>query len=434
MSPFQIVLLSTFAALAVVGVLIFAFAIGGNTTNSVGALTIWGTLDQQQFSTLLREFSDKDNNFIQVTYTQKDPVTYDAELTRAIASGTGPDLFLLRQDYAYRTQDQLFIVPYEGPSYAVSRAQFDTTFVQAATPFMGEKGVLAIPFLADPLVLYWNKDILSTYGYAQPPHYWDELPGMVSTVTRKGETGQIVLSAIPLGEYANINNAKDILTLMILQIGGVITSYDNGKLSPALSGVSAASLGSAEKSLDFYTSFANPARNTTYTWNRSLPTSRAAFAGAGAALYIGFASEDALIKKMNPNLNFGVAKIPQIRAASTTIDVARVYGLAIPRNAKNPSGSLTLGYFLASSANAITAANMFSISPVRRDALAQKADGNMKVFQDEVIMAHAWVDPDPAATEAIFKTMIEDTTSGAVPLLSDAVQHAQQQFNHLFGI
>lgn len=434
MTSFQIVLLAVFAALAVTGVLIFAFAVGKTSSNSVGALTIWGPLDGQAFSTLLRQFSDKDSSFIQVTYVQKDATTYEAELTRAIASGTGPDLFLLRQDYAVRTADQIWVIPYTGATYAVSRSQFETSFTDVAMPFLGEKGVLAIPFLADPLVLYWNKDILSTYGYAEPPKYWDELPGMIANITRRNDTGQIVLSAIPLGEYANINNAKDILSMMILQIGGVITSYDNGKLAPALEGHSAASMGAVEKSLDFYTSFANPSNLKTYTWNRSLPTSRASFAGGGSALYIGYASEDALIKKMNPNLNFSIAKVPQIRTASTSIAVARVYGLAIPRNAKNPAGSLTLAYFLASNENARAAASVFAIPPVRRDALGKGADGNMKVFEASVIMGHSWVDPDPAATEDIFKTMIEDTTSGAVPLLSDAVQHAQQQFNRIFGI
>ncbi len=434
MTSFQIVLLAVFAASAVTGVLIFAFAVGKTSTSSVGALTIWGTLDGQEFSTLLRQFSDKDSNFLQVTYVQKDAATYDADLTRAIASGTGPDLFLLRHDYAVRTADQIWIIPYTGATYAVSRSQFEASFVDVASPFLGEKGVLAIPFLADPLVLYWNKDILSTYGFAEPPKYWDELPNMIATITKKNDAGQIVLSAIPLGEYANINNAKDILSMMILQVGGVITTYENGKLAPALEGHSAASLGATEKSLDFYTSFANPSNPKTYTWNRSLPTSRSAFAGGAAALYIGYASEDALIKKMNPNLNFSVAKIPQIRTAPVAIDVARVYGFAIPRNAKNPAGSLTLAYFLASTENVRAASTVFSIPSVRRDVLGKGADGNMKVYEAGVIMGRSWVDPDPIATDDIFKNMIEDTTSGAVPLLSDAIQRAQQQLNRIFGI
>ena len=429
-TSFQIILLAVFAGLAVVGVLIFAFAIGGVSNNKVGAVSIWGTLDGSTFTTLLRKFADTDSSFLQVTYIQKDPKTFDAELTQAIASGTGPDLFILRQDYAIYDSGVIQPIPYT----SLSRAQFESTFVEVANPFLVDKGVLAVPLFADPLVLYWNKDILSSNGFAEPPQYWDQLPTMVATITKKNDAGQITLATIPMGEYANVDNAKDILSLLILQAGGMITVYDEGKLKPVLEGAAGSRLGATEKALDFYTSFANPSRDATYTWNRSLQGSRAQFAAGGATLYLGFASEDPLIKKMNPNLNFGIAKIPQIHNASTTIGVARVYGLAIPRNAKNPSGSLTLAYLLASSVNAEAAAEAFGLPTARRDILSKPADGNAGVFKTEVIRGHSWVDPDPVATEGIFKSMIENTTSGSVPLLADVVQRAQQQMDHVFGI
>lgn len=432
-SAFQIILLAVFAALAVVGVLIFAFAVGSTKGNSVGPLVIWGTLDGSSFSTLLRQLSDSNDAFLAVSYVQKDPTTFEADLTQAIASGTGPDLFVLRQDYAVLDTPKIQPIPYTGAG-SLPRSQFESTFIDVASPFLGEKGVLAVPFLVDPLVLYWNKDILNTYGFAQPPQYWDQTPAMVASITKKGEAGTIVLSAIPMGEYANVDNAKDILSLLILQAGGLITTYDNGKLTPVIAGTVGNSLGATEKALDFYTSFANPSRDASYTWNRSLPGSRASFAAGASALYVGFASENALIHKMNPNGNFAIARIPQIRNVATAIDVARVYGFAIPRNAKNPSGSLTLAYTLASSANTAIAAGLFAIPPARRDVLAKGADGDMGVFETEAIRAHTWVDPDPLATADIFKAMIENTTSGSVPLLTDAVQRAQQQMNHLFGI
>lgn len=432
-TAFQIILLAIFAALAVVGVLIFAFAVGNTKGNSVGPLVIWGTLDGQSFSTLLRQLSDTNDAFLQVSYVQKDPATFESELTQAIASGTGPDLFLLRQDYAVLDMPKIAPIPYTGAG-ALPRSQFESTFVDVAAPFLGEKGVLAVPFLVDPLVLYWNKDLLNTYGFAQPPQYWDQTPAMVASITKRNDAGAIVLSAIPMGEYANVDNAKDILSLLILQAGGLITAYDNGKLVPVIAGTVGNTLGATEKALDFYTSFANPSRDASYTWNRSLRSSRATFAAGESALYIGYASEHDLIKNMNPNLNFAIAKMPQIRSAATTIGTARVYGFAIPRNAKNTAGSLTLAYTLASSANATVAAGLFAIAPARRDVLALGAEGDMGIFELEAIRAHTWVDPDPVATEAVFKAMIENTTSGSVPLLTDAVGRAQQQMSRIFGL
>src|SRR3989344_6802553 len=101
LSVFQIVLIATFGAIAIAAVLIFAFAVGGNTTNTVGQVEVWGTLDQTAFNTVIRQALENDTRLSQVTYVQKSPDTYTYDLTNALAEGQGPDLFLLRQDDAY---------------------------------------------------------------------------------------------------------------------------------------------------------------------------------------------------------------------------------------------------------------------------------------------------------------------------------------------
>src|SRR6185436_20849718 len=174
LSVFQISLLAGFGALAVAGVLIFAFAIGGTTQSSVGPVTIWGTLDGNAFAAVIRQSAETNPALAQVTYVQKDPASFESDLTKALASGTGPDLFLLRQDQAYKDQGQIAVIP----SSAVSQSQFESTFIQAASPFFSSQGALAIPLLADPLVLYWNKDMLASGGFSQAPTYWDQLFGI----------------------------------------------------------------------------------------------------------------------------------------------------------------------------------------------------------------------------------------------------------------
>ena len=51
------------------------------------------------------------------------------------------------------------------PSSALSQSQFESTFIDAASPFVASNGILGVPILADPLVLYWNKDMLSSAGF-----------------------------------------------------------------------------------------------------------------------------------------------------------------------------------------------------------------------------------------------------------------------------
>jgi len=107
LSMFQLSLLVTFGSLAIAGVLIFSLAIGGNQGNSIGSVKIWGTLDPAAFAVVLRQAAENNAQLSQVTYEKKDSATFEADLTNALASGTGPDLFLLRQDYALKDAGNL---------------------------------------------------------------------------------------------------------------------------------------------------------------------------------------------------------------------------------------------------------------------------------------------------------------------------------------
>ena len=192
LSMFQITLLVVFGGLAIAGVLVFSIAIGGGNTNTIGAVKIWGTLDQGAFAVVIRQASETHPELGQVTYEQKDATTFESELTNALASGTGPDLFLLRQDYALKNAGKTTVIPLS----VLSEAQFKNTFIEAANPFLVQDGVIAVPVFADPLILYWNKDMLATAGYAQAPKFWDELYGIAQKASKKDESGAITKSAI----------------------------------------------------------------------------------------------------------------------------------------------------------------------------------------------------------------------------------------------
>src|SRR3989344_772314 len=215
LSMFQLTLLVTFGGLAIAGVLIFSIAIGGGDNSTVGAIKIWGTLDQGAFAVVVRQAAETHPELSQVTYEQKDAATFESELTNALASGGGPDLFLLRQDYALKDAGKASLIPFS----ALSKAQFENAFIEAANPFLSQNGVIAVPIFVDPLILYWNKDMLASAGYAQPPRYWDELFEIAQKVTKRDDSGTIIKSAVALGEYKNVTNAKDILATLILQAG-----------------------------------------------------------------------------------------------------------------------------------------------------------------------------------------------------------------------
>jgi ABC-type glycerol-3-phosphate transport system substrate-binding protein len=447
-SPFQIVLLAVFGALGVAGVLIFALVVGGGNTTSVGQVTVWGTFDESRIQAVLRAAAETDDRLTGVTYVRKDSATYESDLVNALASGTGPDLFFLRDDWAlYDSAKTIHISPAQ-----MSETQFRNTFLDAALPFLAADGAMAVPLVADPLVMYWNKDIFASANLATPPVYWNDFGTLGPKLTVQKDSGVITRSAFALGEYQNIANAKGILSTLIMQAGGAVSTRDaTGKvqsgLSPQQGGGSQPSLAA----LRFYTDFADPAKEY-YSWNRALPEARTAFAQGIVAVYIGYASEAILIKQANPNLNFSMAPVPQLRDAGTPKNYAHVYALAIPRTAKNPQGGLTVAYIFAAPIVSQGFASVLGMASALRGVVASASDtlggapaGSLQavlasapkstqdLINSQAAIALSWYDPDPLATADIFRAMIEDTVSGAQKA-QDALGRADKSFNQLLGI
>lgn len=420
LSVFQIVILSIFGALAVAGVSIFAFVVSTSQTTSLGDVEVWGTFDAAAVDAVLRQLAEQDRQFKNITYVKKNSATYASELTNALASGRGPDVFIMRQDEVIRDGEKVEIDPDESLSPLV----FKNTFIEAADPFLTAKGVVAVPFLADPLILYWNKDMLGTAGFSQPPRSWSELYAMAAKVTKRDDTNSIIQSTIALGEYQNITHAKDVLSLLILQAGGEITHYDGKTLTPSLAGRGGSTEGGTASALQFYTEFANPL-NTFYSWNRAQRESRSAFTGGTLALYLGPASEEPLLRQTNPNLNFAAAPVPQVQNAKVSTNVATVYALAIPRTSDNKAGARTAVYLLASSESSRLLSVSLGIPSARRDVLAISGNGIDDLFNKQAIISKSWVDPDPVETDVLFRVMIENIASGALKL-SESMQRTNE--------
>ncbi|MDO8482123.1 MAG: extracellular solute-binding protein [bacterium] len=431
LSIFQLILLGVFGFLGVIGILVFALAVSSGNNNAVGTVEVWGTLNKGLVSEVINQASDSDPNLKQVVYVEKDPATYESDLTNALAVGAGPDLFIIRQDYVM--QDAGKVTPFLTSD--ITSTQFKTAYVDATNPYLSSVGVLALPILADPLVLYWNRDILSAGRVAKPPAYWDEVLSIAqnTSINVHNDAGSITKSAVALGEYSNVNNAKDILSTIILQSGGTITSNDNsGSLAPSLISIAGTGAQGADTALRFFTQFADPSKSY-YSWSRSLKSSLSAFAAGDLALYFGFASEEQQIARMNPNLSYGVAPMVQIREGGKTVNTAHLYALAISRAAKNPIGAKIVAKTLASTSISKNLSTALGMSSALRDVLAMPAEGNYLLWNQETLIARSWIDPNPAKTSDIFRAMIERVSSGSMQV-SDSVQRANEELGSLLGI
>lgn len=409
MSNFQLVVTSIFVGFILVGVGVFALFGGVFGGGGAGPVVVWGTQPQESVDYLLESLRSQDKSLQDVTYVQKDSATYEADLVNAMASGASPDLILINQEQLGTFTDKIIPIPYG--SY--SQAQFVSSFVDEGQLFLTQQGSLALPFMMDPLVMYWNRDIFGSAGVAQAPMYWNDFLNLAPKMTSLDASQNVKRSAVALGAWQNVANAKAILSTLFMQAGDFITARSqSGALVATFGGSAGGGSTAAESALRFYTEFANPSK-TTYSWNRSLPNSTNAFAGGQLAVYFGFASEYADLTARNPNLRFAIATVPQLQGGGTRITYGRLTGLAIPRAARNAAGAAIVAGKLTSAAAANILMTQTGLPPARRDvSLATASNAAAEAVQQSALMARGWVDPNKPATDELFKGMIESVVSG----------------------
>jgi multiple sugar transport system substrate-binding protein len=352
----------------------------------------------------------QDDDFQSVSYEEIDSDSYESELLNAMAAGRSPDLILLAHDELQPFADKILPIPYG----LVSQSSFLNSFIDEGQIFLSAEGETALPFLVDPLVMYWNREMFASAGLAEPPRFWNDFLAIAPKITSLDASSNVKKSAVALGQWQNVAHAKAILSTLFMQAGDRIVMRGQDGTFDAVFGSTPSNAPSnpAESALRFYTEFTNPSK-TTYSWNRTLPLSTTAFTAGDVAVYFGFASEYPTIAARNPNLRFGVAKVPQIEGVSSRITFGRLTGLAIPRNSSNPSGAAQIAQKLASSEAISVLASLTGLPPVRRDVKVDtSSNAAMAVFVDSALISRGWVDPGKAETDLIFKTMIESVISG----------------------
>ena len=433
---FQLAILGTFGVFIILGVLAFAGILPGfsaksdNENKFLGNVVIWGTLSQSQLAKIVEDFNTANKNTITVAYIEKSKGTFESELIEALAEGIGPDVILLPQDSILRHRNKIHPIPYE----VLPERTFKDRFIEEGELYLSGTGMYAVPFTVDPLVMYWNRDIFSSALVSAPPSYWDEFFGLAKTITKIDNNSNIKKSLVSFGEFDNVANAKDILSMLIMQAGSpIITIDENGTYRPTLSEDESNGVFPADEAFRFYTEFSNPTK-TSYSWNRSLPYSRDMFTTGDLAIYFGYASEYASLQKKNPHLNFDVTTVPQTRTADRKLTFGKVQGLAILKSSKVLSADLAAVTLLSSKDIISTASTALNLPPVRRDLLAQKPkESYLSVFYDGALLSRGWLDPSGSETNAIFSEIVQDITSGRRKL-SSAVENGNAQLLRLLKV
>jgi multiple sugar transport system substrate-binding protein len=420
-TKFQLIVLLIFVAGIIIGLATLSLVKGDVEENPVTAITIWGVWPELQFEEFVAKLNNNYNNQLSITYVQKDSGTFERELTENLALGMGPDAILVPQEMLLSFENKLLTVPYT----TVSARDYKNVFIEQAELYLRDAGIIGIPFSIDPMVMYWNRDMFTNVGLATYPKIWDDFVSLTKKINQKDVNANIRKSAIALGEFANVTNARDIFSLILLQSGNPITVSRQATL-----GGNGALM--TQNALNFFNSFSNPS-SPAYSWNRSLPQSKNYFLAGNLATYFGYASELRDIQEKNPNLNFDIAPMPQPKNAKNRVNYGRLYGFSIVKSSANPMGTLGVLTQLTSaqSLNALT--EMTYLPPVRRDLIeAGSKDPYLTIFYDAALISKGWLDPNPFATTRLFQNLAESVTSGRV-VADEAIEEANNELNVLLG-
>jgi len=432
MSQFQLVVIGIMMGLALIGVLLISGIIPGFKPGPGDGtpvpIVVWGAEPYEKINGLFTDITEQNKSFFTLEYVQKNSATYENELVDALASGKGPNIWLLNQDFILKDKAKIVQIPFA----SFPERSFKDTFIQEGELFLSSNGIIALPFIIDPMVLYWNRDLFANAGISKAPKTWDEFVNFAEKLTIRDKSGNISQAGAALGDFKNIDYAEDIISFLIMQTGNAIV--DPITLRSVLGESSSNfAVNPVESAIRFFTEFSDP-NKTTYSWNRSLPTSKNAFIANILAMYFGYAGEYKEIAEKNSHLNFDVAEVPQVKGGKIHATYGKIQGLAISKSSANTDRAMMAAVALIRKDSIAKLATEMFLPPVRRDLLAEiPQDPASAIFYKSAIQSRGWLKPDPSEVTNIFRSMVEDVITGKKKIY-DAVRGVHEKLDKLLEL
>lgn len=422
-------------------------------------LEMWGLYDDSEvFTEIISQYKKINPHIGEIKYRKFTAETYRADLMEALASGQGPDIFLVHNDWVPSFKNKLEPAPKDVTNVQELNSNFPDV---VANDFVDNGSIYGYPLSVDSLALYYNKDMLNAAGISRAPQTWDEVSEASRRMASISGEGNIQRAGVALGTAKNINRAADVLTMLMLQNGVEMTdknktgvTFDRGVIDQNGNSVLAGA-----NALNYYTSFARLTLdgnkpNPAYTWNPRMANSVEAFAEGRVGMMINYSWQMENIKNANPKLNYGVTMLPQINPAKPA-SYANYWGLAVSKNkiaqAQNVGGQQQaavpnavrtyeawefLRYLTVNNKGTVHLTNAvskntadFSIGTfdpaleylkktkkpaARRDLIeAQKSDPNLAPFALGNLIAQSWYQMDPDQNEGILLEAIDSVNRGS---------------------
>lgn len=439
--------------LLIFGVLIFLFARGGNKTVVSPVVKVWAPFDEKKiYDELTKPFLEANPGVsVEFKYIEaSDAKEYEAKVVDAIASGTGPDVWLIRTDWLPKHAPKLATMP-EGLTWDLERGEDEKEglvriFSKAIIDQNSFQGsIYGFPLAVDSLALYVNDnaveriqkelsdadnpaaDILDQY-----PQTWADLEAWVRAITRKNKT-TITQPAIALGTLSNTYAATDVYTAMLQQYGGTIYNTPTEvALHLALGDGSIP----AAQALGLYESFSSPT-HPNYTWNETMGDPVKKFVAGELPMLIGYSTLESQMLRMNSEIS-GITIVPLPQRSKVVLptdertDFAAYWTHVVPRASQNQQLAWEYINFLIGEENQGLYSEKTLKSPyldVNQNepaVIEETGMGESSVFPRQVLNAPAVLKPDWQFVDQTLQSMMRSVQAGLLSVQT-AVDTAANQ-------
>lgn len=432
------------------------------TTKQPVTLEFWDAYDDRNTYQPLLDKYEEENPHVTIQYKTKKPDTsfqkpeeaYHNLITEALAAGDGPDVYTVQNSWIPMEKDKLAslnsVHPDINPALLLGRypdvVRFDF-FVEEKIGLelesqTTEEILYALPLSIDTLALYYNKDHFANAGISNPPETWEEFVDAVKRL-RRVEDGDIIRAGVAMGASDthasiqggdNVNNAVDILSLLMLQ-SGVTMNDENSNYVVLDRRVTkdGTQFYPGRDALQFYTSFADP-DSENYTWDPYGPYSIDAFSQSEASMMINYQDQIDVVRDKNQFLDFDIAPIPQPKDNFSHENYASYWGLAVSKASKHQEEAWNFILWLSEEENNRAYLERSNRPPAQKSFVSEwqhKPDG-MGIFARQTLTARSWVRPEPFETEKIIESAIKEMVTNEDAMIANVLGRMTTQINSLW--
>lgn len=413
---------------AVALVIIFSSTLFSGVNRQV-TLNVWGAdFTSEQFDVLSRNIKAISRTPVKFVYKEIKAENYEKELTDSFIHSESPDIFLMNNTQIGKFKKLVYPFDLNQKNYNITnlKKEYPTIIEEEAVI---NNGLYMLPISIDSLALYYNRNIFDSLSIPTPPKTWSDVLKLIPSLRQLDAYNRISRSPIGMGLGESIKNSSDIFALNIMQINGKI--IDNKEQRVMLNErvrIDNNYIDAGEEALKFYSQFSLP-NNQSYSWNSSFGSDLDAFANNKLAIYIGYRGDKEAILKKNPNLNFGIAEMPQ-RNINNNINFGKFFGFTVSSQSKNKEIAWEALYSLMNPENINSLISFSKLPPANRTLINEYYnDAELSIFAKQALSSKSFYHPDPRQVSVLLRNTLDQVNIDQN--YRDAIQRLNQNLINL---